>query len=335
MRSCAALRRRARDEQGHGAVRRRGDIRHRSRGACTASAAMRSWGGCRRTGCNGRLQWAWPRRLVRRATAAWCACPMGPSRSRAARSRTPRRRCVRRARVARPRAVVWYVARRGTADGWRARCGARMLRRVVYGVRRMEPEWSVCVLVCNRWRGGDPIGTRSAAQQSARGVRCTMRVRSSYTAWRGFPTERCMPSEAYFVPTRSGPVLPRCMRYRMRRCGMQCSRCTRLRCMLHWVCVASEQYIALYVASTCRIDACCIGALARVACCIGARWRVSSVRVTRCIGARCMLHRRALHRRALHRGIASACAASAPVASACVASAPRSRPAAPLPCDAL
>jgi hypothetical protein len=46
------------------------------------------------------------------------------------------------------RAVVWYVARCGTADGWRARCGARMLRRVVYGVRRMRPEWSVGVRLC-------------------------------------------------------------------------------------------------------------------------------------------------------------------------------------------
>ncbi len=41
------------------------------------------------------------------------------------------------------RAVVWCVARCGTADTWRARCGARMLRRVVYGVRRMRPAWSV------------------------------------------------------------------------------------------------------------------------------------------------------------------------------------------------
>jgi hypothetical protein len=79
MRSCAVRkRRRALHDRGHRAVRRRGDIRHRSRGACTASAAMRSWGGCRRTGCNGRLQWAWPRRLVRRATAAWCSWTMGP-----------------------------------------------------------------------------------------------------------------------------------------------------------------------------------------------------------------------------------------------------------------
>jgi hypothetical protein len=111
MRSCAVRRRRrALHDQGHRAVRRRGDIRHRSKGACGASAAMRSLGGCRRTGCDGRLQWAWPRRLMRRATtaAAWCAWRMGPSRSRAARSRTARR-CVRPARVARPRAVVWYV----------------------------------------------------------------------------------------------------------------------------------------------------------------------------------------------------------------------------------
>ena len=41
------------------------------------------------------------------------------------------------------RAVVWYVARCGTADIWRARCGAHMLRRVVYGALRMEPERSV------------------------------------------------------------------------------------------------------------------------------------------------------------------------------------------------
>jgi hypothetical protein len=73
MRSCSVLRRRrrARDEQGHRAVRHRGDIGHRSKGACGASAAMRSWGGSRRTGCVGRLQWAWLRRLVRRMAAAW------------------------------------------------------------------------------------------------------------------------------------------------------------------------------------------------------------------------------------------------------------------------
>jgi hypothetical protein len=43
-----------------------------------ASAAMRSWGGCRRTGCEGRLQYAWPRRPVRRAKVAWCAWRMAP-----------------------------------------------------------------------------------------------------------------------------------------------------------------------------------------------------------------------------------------------------------------
>jgi hypothetical protein len=78
MPSCAGHRRRALHGQGHRAVRRRGDIRHRSKGACGASAAMRSWGGCRRTVCDGRLQWAWPRRPVRRATAAWCAWTMAP-----------------------------------------------------------------------------------------------------------------------------------------------------------------------------------------------------------------------------------------------------------------
>ena len=41
------------------------------------------------------------------------------------------------------RVVEWHVARCGTADGWRARCGARMLRHVVHSIRRMRPEWSV------------------------------------------------------------------------------------------------------------------------------------------------------------------------------------------------
>jgi hypothetical protein len=40
--------------------------------------------------------------------------------------------------------------------------------------------------------------------------------------------------EAYHVPKpRSGPVPRRCMRYRMRRCGMRCSCCPGLRCVLH------------------------------------------------------------------------------------------------------
>ncbi len=78
MHSCAGLRRRALHDQGHRAVRRRGDIRHHSKGASGASAAMRSWGGCRRTGCEGRLQRAWLRRLVRRFSAACCAFTMGP-----------------------------------------------------------------------------------------------------------------------------------------------------------------------------------------------------------------------------------------------------------------
>ncbi len=129
--------------------------------------------------------------------------------------------------------------------------------------------------------------------------------------------------EAYHVPKpRSGPVPPGCMRYRMRRAACDvhvaparaaCCVGARCACCIGYALrFASEQLIASYVASTCRIDACCIVALARVACRIGERWRVASVRV---------LQRCALHRRALHRLVASACVASAPVASA-----PRSRP---------
>ncbi len=90
--------------------------------------------------------------------------------------------------------------------------------------------------------------------------------------------------------------------------------------------VASEQCIALYVASPCCLDACCMGARstlhrcalhvacflgacctgaharcigaccmlhnasARVARCIGTRWRVASLRVACCSGACCTLH---------------------------------------------
>jgi hypothetical protein len=50
MRSCAVERWRALHGQGHRAVRRRGDIRNRSRGACE-SGRMRTWGRCRWTGC--------------------------------------------------------------------------------------------------------------------------------------------------------------------------------------------------------------------------------------------------------------------------------------------
>jgi hypothetical protein len=52
MRSCAEIWRwwRALHGQGHRAVRRRGDIRHRIRGACEAGR-MRYGGGCRQTGC--------------------------------------------------------------------------------------------------------------------------------------------------------------------------------------------------------------------------------------------------------------------------------------------
>jgi hypothetical protein len=89
MRSCAVEQWRALHDQGHCAVRRRGDIRHRSIGACGLVRRC-VMGGCRRTGCDGRLRWARLRRLVR-STAAWCAWRMAPSRSRAARSRRPRR----------------------------------------------------------------------------------------------------------------------------------------------------------------------------------------------------------------------------------------------------
>ncbi len=82
-------------------------------------------------------------------------------------------------------------------------------------------------------------------------------------------------------------------------------------CMLHRLAlhvasarVASEQYVALYVASTCRIDACCIGAPARlvaplrVARCMLRlhALQVASARIACCFCARCKLHRCALHR---------------------------------------
>jgi hypothetical protein len=49
------------------------------------------------------------------------------------------------------------------------------------------------------------------------GVRCTLRLRSSCTAWRAFQTEGCMHRGIPVTKPRSGPVPPRCMQYRMRR----------------------------------------------------------------------------------------------------------------------
>jgi hypothetical protein len=137
---------------------------------------------------------------------------------------------------------------------------------------------------------------RSAAQRRARAA-CAARCACARHTPRG---EVCQQKDgciaAYHVPKpRSGPVAPRCMRYMMRRCGMRCACCTGARCVSHRFRVASEQYIALYVASTCRIDACCIGASARVA---SARFgvlhrralHVASLRVVCCSGACCTLH---------------------------------------------
>jgi hypothetical protein len=189
--------------------------------------------------------------------------------------------------------------------------------------------------------GATPSG-RGVLHSNARAA-CAARCACARHAPRG--------EAATWPKPRSGPVPPRCMRYRMRRCGMRCAGCTGLRCVLHRralyrsntsPCMLHKHVASMRVASVLwralRV------ASVRVVRCIGARWRVASVRVACCVCARCMLHRcawhrRALHRRALRRRVASACVASACVASACVASAPvasapRSRPAAPLPCDA-
>jgi hypothetical protein len=102
-------------------------------------------------------------------------------------------------------------------------------------------------------------------------VRDTMRVRSSYTVWRSFKTEGCMhrgrPGAAQVHAVQDAPS-----RYAM---------CIFHRLAVHVASarVASEQYFALHISSTCRIDACCIGAPARLVCCIGARLRAASVRV--------------------------------------------------------
>jgi hypothetical protein len=69
MRSCAVFWRRALHGHGHRAFRRRGDIQHRSYGACGAGRRCvvgpdARWGGCRQTGCDGRLQYSWLHRRV-------------------------------------------------------------------------------------------------------------------------------------------------------------------------------------------------------------------------------------------------------------------------------
>jgi hypothetical protein len=198
-------------------------------------------------------------------------------------------------------------------------------------------------------RRGDPIGTRSAAQRRARAA-CAARCACARHTPRGEVSQRkdaCI--EAYYVPKpRSGPVPPRCMRYRMRRCGMRCACCTGVRCVLHRLRVASahvasEQWIALDVASACLIGARCTlhrsvlhVALVRVACCTlhrctlhrcigacrmlhnGARGALHRCVLTCCIGVCCVLHRCALHAASVH-------------VACCIRDAPPPRSA--LPCD--
>jgi hypothetical protein len=164
---------------------------------------------------------------------------------------------VRPARVARParRGKVCCAVRHGR---WKART-VRRTHAAASGVRRTAAcgRSGACEYAfLYRCRRADPIGTRSAAQQRARGVRRTMRLHSSCTAWRGFPTEGCMHrgilcAEAAYRP---GAAPGACGT----RCGMRYAMC-----MLHR------------------------RALAR---CIGARWRVASARVARCTGLRRMLH---------------------------------------------
>jgi hypothetical protein len=139
--------------------------------------------------------------------------------------------------------------------------------------------------------GATPSG-RGVLHSGVRAA-CAARCTCARHAPRGEGSQRedaCI--EAYCVPKpRSGPVPPRCMRYRMRRCGMRCACCTGARWRvgaLHRFRVASEQYIALSVASTCRIDACCIGASARIGMLHRCALHVASVRVACCIGARCI-----------------------------------------------
>ncbi len=174
--------------------------------------------------------------------------------------------------------------------------------------------------------GATPSG-RGVLHSNARAA-CAARCACACHAPRGEGSQRkdaCI--EANCVPKpRTGPVLPRCMRYKMRYAVCDVHVSSPCVGALHRFRVASKQYIALYVASTCRIDACCIGsrstlhrcalhvafflvraapvrvarcicacrmlhkASARAARCIGARWRVASGCVACCSGACCTLH---------------------------------------------
>jgi hypothetical protein len=146
----------------------------------------------------------------------------------------------------------WYGVLRGAArpmDGAHgaahARCGEWC---TVYGACGRSGSCEYWFLY--RWRRGDPSGC-GVLHSGARAA-CAARCTCARHAPRGEGSQRkdaCI--AAYHVPKpRSGPVPPRCMRYRMRRCLMRCACCTGLRCVSHRFRVASEQYIALYVAST-------------------------------------------------------------------------------------
>ncbi len=140
MRWCAELRRRAFHGQRHRAVRHRGDIRHRSMGACGAGRRCES-GRCARgrvsADCEGAAASAVRRTPTAAAVAAWLIWSMGPSRSRAARSRTPRR-CMRQPVAISRRALHVPNARA-------LRC---MLRTMVHMPRGAHATWCRRHVVC-------------------------------------------------------------------------------------------------------------------------------------------------------------------------------------------
>jgi hypothetical protein len=268
MRSCAVReRRRACDDQGHRAVRHRGDIRHRSNGACglvrrcAVGAGVGGRGAradCNGRGCAGLCAEFWRRGIYGR----WRRHVQG----RLDLEHQGGACAQRKSRVRAP----WYGMLRGAArpmDGAHgaahACCGEWC---TVYGALSRSGACEYLFVIVGE--GATPSG-RGVLHSGARAA-CAARCACARRTLCGEVSQRkdgCI--EVYHVPKpRSGPVPPRFMRYRMRRCGMRCAYCTRLRCVLH--------RRALHVAS------------ARVACCIDARCIGSRCIAARCIGARCV-----------------------------------------------
>jgi hypothetical protein len=235
MRSCAVLRRRARNDRGHRAVRRRGDIRHRSRGACGASRAGCAVGAgvggrgaradCSRRGyvglCAGRRRRGEHARWRRHVQGRQYREQHGGG---ACTQRMLHRRALRvaSARIESEQYIALYVASMRVASLRVPRCIGAHCTLHVSSVRAAPVRIARCIGACRMLHSASARGSRCIGAcwrvASARVARCMLQTRSRPAAHGR--AVHCVVSGRRMLPDRA-KVLHVVTRYALysARCG--------------------------------------------------------------------------------------------------------------------